>query len=167
MPARSEYYLDLAQFHPPQMGRVQHDVALTKATESDIGALAELMVEAYRGTIDYHGEGVEDSIAEVRGYFAGHSGGYPLAQLSRLAFRNDRLIAACLCAHWDQRGQPVVAYVMTTASAKRQGLARFLLVSVLGLLQSAGHGGVHAVITDGNEASERLFRQAGFNRLAV
>ena len=167
MPTRSEYYLDLAQWHPRTYKGLEIDAELKPVANSDIDALADLMLDAYHGTIDYDDEGIEDAIAEVQAYFDGERGGPPLPEFSRLAFRNDHLIAACLSARWDQREQPIIAYIMTRASEKRRGLARYLLTLVLSQLQNAGHSGVCAVITDGNAASERLFLGAGFRRLAA
>lgn len=85
MPTRSEYYLDLAQWHPQIYKGLEIDAELKPVAKSDIDALADLMLDAYRGTIDYDDEGIEDAVAEVQAYFDGERGGLPLAEFSRLA----------------------------------------------------------------------------------
>ena len=60
----------------------------------------------------------------------------------------------------------MIAYIMTKSSEKRRGLARYLLTSVLSRMRNAGHSEVRAVITEGNTASERLFRDAGSKKIA-
>lgn len=167
MPARNEYGLDLAQSPLRVSDVLEIDAELRPMAKSDIDIVADLMLDAYQGTADYHDEGIEDAILEVQAYLDGERGGPPLADCSRLAFRNGRLISACLCARWDQRGQPIIAYIMTRAAEKRRGLARYLLKVVLSQMRDAGHSGVRAVITEGNVASERLFLGAGFKRIGA
>lgn len=124
------------------------------------------MIDAYPGTVDFDDETIEDAINEIQAYLDGERGGVPLLQFSRLALREDTLLSACLVAEWEQRQQPIVAYIMTRANSKNQGVARYLLTSVLRLLQDAGRTSVGAVITEGNTASERLFMSLGFERVA-
>jgi len=167
MPTRNEYILDLALWHPRTDKGLGVEAELKPVTDSDVEALADLMLDAYRGTIDYDDEGIEDATAEVQAYLDGERAGPPLAEFSGLAFSNDQLISACLSAAWNERGRPIIAYVMTRASVKRRGLARHLLTVVLGQMRNAGHSEVRAVITEGNAPSERLFLGAGFSRLGT
>lgn len=167
MAKRFEYRLDLGEAGIEAPLPVFPGIQLKPALISDGDALAALMIDAYRGTIDYDDETIEDALDEIHAYMDGQRGGAPLLSVSRLAFRRDELISACLVAEWDDRSQPIIAYVMTRADAKRQGLARNLLITVLILLSEAGHSEVRAVITDGNTASERLFKNLGFERVTT
>ena len=162
MPPRSLYHLDFSEeyLYPELIS--SPELTLRRPSVDDIEAIAGLMLDAYLGTIDYHGETIEDALEEVHAYFEGRSGGTALTEVSQLAFRDGQLIAACLCNEWRERGQPLVAFVMTSASEKRAGLAKLLLTESLHLMHSAGHDGVYAVITNGNIASERLFGRLGF-----
>ncbi|MEX2029565.1 MAG: GNAT family N-acetyltransferase [Anaerolineales bacterium] len=166
MTNRHEYRLSLGFPDLARSTGIEPDILLRAARSSDKNALAELMIDAYPGTVDFDDETIEDAINEIQAYLDGERGGVPLLQFSRLALREDTLLSACLVAEWEQRQQPIVAYIMTRANSKNQGVARYLLTSVLRLLQDAGRTSVGAVITEGNTASERLFMSLGFERVA-
>ena len=161
MPHRYEYFLDLS-IAVPKPRPLDPKFLMKCVSISDADDLAAMMLDAYRGTIDYQGEDIEDARQEILGYFCGKSGGTDLRELSRVISQDDRPISACLSAKSDQRKYPLVAYSMTRNSYKGMGLARYLLATVLHELKSAGHLGVMAVITEGNIPSERLFGSAGF-----
>jgi hypothetical protein len=77
MTRRHEYSLTLSDFnqpHPPMMGT---HLQLRAGQPADANALAELMLDAYRGTIDYDDETLEDAMGEVQAYLAGERGGQP------------------------------------------------------------------------------------------
>ncbi len=166
MPARNLYHLELTEDRPQSELAASAGLRLRQPSEDDVGAISELMLDAYQGTIDYHGETLEDAVEEVQAYFEGRSGGAALTELSRLAFQDDQLVAACLCNQWSENGQPLVAFVMTRAAAKNQGFASLVLSEALDDLASAGHKHVYAVITNGNVPSERLFYKKGFSQVS-
>ncbi len=61
---------------------------------------------------------------------------------------------------------PIIAYIMTSAEMKRQGLARSLLITTLRGLRDLEYTEAQAEITDGNAPAEQLFIQTGFERVA-
>jgi RimJ/RimL family protein N-acetyltransferase len=130
-------------------------------TCSDLDLLAELMLDAYTGTIDYDGETVADAQREIEDYFARH----PLLHHSLVYAEHEAIRCACLVSYVEDRGTPLVAYVMTAQHWKRQGLARRALSGTLCSLSNARYDRVLATITEGNTASERLFAGMGFRRL--
>lgn len=161
-----EYRLQLASLRP-----INNQPSLSNATmripvNSDTQALADLMFDSYRGTIDYHGETLDDAIDEVQAYFAGQRGGAPQPHCSWLCFDQETLVAACLVVFWDEQKLPLIAYVMTRAEWKSKGLGSAVLQQALYSLTEHGHREVRAVITEGNTPSERIFRRAGFERIA-
>jgi hypothetical protein len=119
-------------------------------------ALAELMLDAYRGTIDYEGEGMAEAVAEVDGYLADHA----LLERSVVLLSDDEIMSACLVSRVEDR--TVVGYVMTSAANKERGLATLATAVALGSLQRAGTTLVDAWITEGNVPSERIFLGLGF-----
>jgi RimJ/RimL family protein N-acetyltransferase len=166
MANRYEYWLDLADFQPLDPRVAESEFIVRPPQPADSEALAELMIAAYRGTIDYDGETLQDALGEIQAYLAGERGGQPLLGLSRLALMDDQLAAACLVAEWQAKNQPIITYVMTHAEWKNRQLARRLLQEVLQALHSQDYQAVWAVITDGNIPSERLFFRMGFQRAA-
>jgi RimJ/RimL family protein N-acetyltransferase len=167
MPERFEYFLDLSDFDQYSSSMTVPDRQLRAAQPPDTQALAELMLDAYRGTIDYDHETLDDAISEVQAYLAGERGGQPLLSVSRLAFEGSVLVSACLAGDWHERQCPVIAYVMTRAEWKNLGVGQQVLCAVLQALREQGHRKVWAVITEGNIPSERLFGRLGFQRASI
>ncbi len=160
-----EYFLKLSDFRSLSLSEATESLVLRPAQLTDMPALAELMIDAYRGTIDYDGETVEDALDEVEAYLAGERGGRPLLEESRLAFAGDDLVGACLTGLWDERQSTLITYIMTRAEWKGQGVAGYLLGAVLQALKEKGYLEVRAAITVGNVPSERLFARMGFQKV--
>ena len=114
------------------------DVQLRPARPSDERTLAELMLDAYRGTIDCDDETTVEAIAEIEPYLRGERGGAPMLDVSRLAISEEILVSACLVTEWDERHQPLIAYVMNKANSKNHGLARQVLSAVMNELKAGG-----------------------------
>jgi RimJ/RimL family protein N-acetyltransferase len=154
-PPRHEYVLRLGTRHearPPDDG-TRH------ATPDDHEPLAQLMLDAYDGTIDYDGETIVEARDEVRRYLDGA----PLLDCSWVRIEDGEPVSAVLVG-WSTRDCPIVSYVMTTPAWKGQGLAADLLARALASLSGLGHQDVVAWVTEGNTPSERLLARAGFGR---
>jgi len=165
MSKRYEYTLRFPDFAPSKASRVDDELELRPVQTADAPAIADLMIDAYRGTIDYDGETLEDALAEVHAFLAGERGGQPWLTISCLAFVDDRLVGACLVGEWSERQLPLIAYVLVRADWKRRGVGRQMLSSVLNILKEKGFLEVRAVITEGNKPSENLFQQMGFQKI--
>lgn len=122
---------------------------------ADADGLAQLMLDAYNGTIDYDGESIEDARIEIEEFFSSE----PILECSRVVDTGGELAAATLVSLWD--GTPLVAYVMTRSSSKGRGLAREVLVAAIDCLARTSNPQVQAFITEGNTPSERLFASLG------
>lgn len=130
-------------------------------TTDDVAGLAELMLNAYVGTIDYDGESLEDAIEEVSAFFRNHN---PLFSHSLTVEVGDRLGSAVLVSLQDD--EPFIGYVMTWRDLKRTGLARVVSAASLGGLAAAGYKRAVFYITDGNRPSEALFSSLGAVEIA-
>ncbi len=128
-------------------------------TDRDIEDLGRLMYRAYVGTIDYQGETLEDSIAEVRKTYAGEYGPFD-AEHSCVAERAGQLVSATLVTHWQSR--PFVAFTMTDPAFARQGLGRATLQRAMWLLHADGESELRLVVTVANEAARRLYESLAF-----
>ncbi len=156
---RHAYFLSLDRFVPAaKPGPIKH---IRSPLAADREMLAELMLNAYRGTLDDDGETIDDARQEIETYFSGGSG-IPLLANSRLVEEDGRIVSACLASLWQE--VPLIAYILTAGGNKRRGLARTLLRACLASLVQAGHQKVRAVITGGNVPSEKLFTLHGFQR---
>jgi putative acetyltransferase len=129
-------------------------------TEADSEALAVLMLNAYRGTIDADGsETIDDARTEVRGYFAANSGA-PLLEHSYVVSEGGRLVSAVLASRFE--GKPLLAYAMTAPSHKGRGLASALTHRALDSLRAAGDAQMHLWVTAGNADAEHIYERIGF-----
>ncbi len=161
---RTQYVLTLSDLTLPQPPTTNFPLTLRALYPTDSEAVAVLMLEAYRGTIDDSGETLADAHDEVHAYLVGQRGGPALLQESCLGFVNNQLVAACLVTQGETGQHPLIAYVMTHAAWKKQGIGRVILIATLQALTRRQHPAVYAVITQGNIPSERLFAGLGFRR---
>lgn len=130
---------------------------------ADAQAVATLMLDAYRGTIDDEGETPAETLEVVQQLFAGQYGTmlWNISEVTeRASTAGSRLVAATICTVWE--GRPFVAFSVTAPDCKRQGLARAGLVRAINRLAAAGDPVLRLVVTHGNEPAERLYSSLGF-----
>ena len=139
--------------------RVPEGAAMRKLQAADRNDLAQLMLDAYVGTIDYEGETLAEAIAEVDSWFAGS----PLVDHSWGAWEGDGLRSATLVM--EVQSEPFIAIVMTHPEVKRTGYGASVVQASIGSLRNAGHSRVVFYITEGNTASEALFAYFGAMRV--
>jgi RimJ/RimL family protein N-acetyltransferase len=164
MMKRYEYTLDLHKIKLRNTAVPAH-LTIRTPTDADTGALADLMMDAYPGTIDFDGtETWDDAWHEVDNFFQGSSG-QPLFGCSRLVLVGDTLVSACLVGLWAERQRPLLYYIMTAANWKGQGLARIALHQALQTTAAAGYTEILAFVTNGNTPSEKLLAKAGFKQV--
>ena len=142
-----------------QRREVDADPGVRPPTPADAPALAELMLAAYRGTIDDDGETPAETLDAVRQLFAGEYGTM-LWNISEVTLRGPRMVAATMCTVWE--GRPFVAFMVTAPDCKRQGLARAGLARVINRLAAAGDPLLRLVVTRGNVPAEGLYTSLGF-----
>ena len=136
----------------------QQPAAIRPVAATDYGAVAALMLDAYRGTIDDEGEGDAEAKAAIDHYFAN------IEWQHSCVLENDAgILAMSFVVTVD--GRRYIDPVATSAASKRRGHGRTAVLASLRSLASDGCDDVGAVITDGNVPSERLFRSLGFQRV--
>ncbi len=142
-----------------QRREVAADPGVRAPRPADAEAIAELMLAAYRGTIDDEGETPEETLELVRRLFAGEYG-VMLWNISEVTERDGRLAAAIICTVWE--GRPFLAFTVTAPAFKGQGLARAGLTRAINRLAAAGDPILRLVVTQGNTPAERLYASLGF-----
>lgn len=129
-------------------------------TRVDAEALAVLMDDAYRGTIDAEpGQDLDDARREIAATFAGDYG-TPMLEASVVAVEHDDLVSASVVTRFE--GSPFVAFTMTRASHKGRGLSRAVMTRTVRILADAGASHLDLVVTAGNEPAQRLSSSLGF-----
>ena len=164
MRRRFEYVFKLKNIRGSVIPDSLAEVTWRNPSEGDQQILADLMFASYFGTIDYDGETIEDALKEIESYYSGLSN--PLwLRYSWLVFFENELVCACLVGFWQKRNVPLIAYLMTAPHWKGKRLATAALLRSLQTLAENEYTEVHAVITEGNEPSEKIITRIGFKRL--
>ena len=152
---RYEYVVERRDYRPS--GRaLPEGFDIRPPTNEDRSELAELMMDAYVGTIDYDGETLEQAVEEVGGAFSAKA----LLDQSRVAEIDGVIESAVLVSLVDS--EAFIGYVMTRAAVKNRGHASALLDQSATAIWEAGYDRIRAWLTDGNTPSERIFLRAGF-----
>ena len=130
----------------------------------DAEALAVLMYSAYRDTVDDGGETMDVAHREVEKLLRGDFGQLD-APVSVVVERDARIASATIVTR-DRTsyatGEAFIAFSMTAPEWKRQGLARWALRHVIGLLRMRGEPRVHLLVTCLNTPAVRLYESLGF-----
>jgi predicted GNAT family acetyltransferase len=154
MTTRIKMKLVLKRFKPPK----SWDYRIISI--QDIPALGELMLTAYKGTIDYEGETVEDAISEIQNTLQGKYGLF-LNECSFL-IEGDTILSACLVVLSDHMKAPLLVYSMTCPTTQNQGMATFLIKQCCNALLAKGYHELYLVVTQGNAAAQHVYQKIGF-----
>ncbi len=128
--------------------------------DADRDALATVMLDAYRGTIDDEGESIGDALAAVDYYLDSAVREHSFVWTQCGAVCAFSLVVVVNDLHY-------IDPVVVAPDRKRQGLGREMVLLCLRSLARDGQSEVGATITDGNVPSERLFLGLGFARHGV
>ncbi len=128
-------------------------------TEQDRFELAQLLLDAYRGTVDQEGETIEQALAELDRTYGGEYGPF-MPEESRVVEREGKLVSAILLTRWQDR--PFIAYTVTHPQWQRQGLARSGLLSAMHAVRAGGDELLSLVVTLKNEKALSLYQSLGF-----
>jgi hypothetical protein len=167
MRERFEYVLNLQGWNKPVDKATLAGLSLRTPKINDQRALAELMLEAYRNTIDYEGETITEAVDEVQRYLAPSAINRALLEHSVLLTNGATLVSASLVMYWSSRNSPFIGYVISHPFWKRRGLAMRVVAESLCRLVGDGHREVRTVITKGNVPSEGLFLRLGFTNVST
>jgi ribosomal protein S18 acetylase RimI-like enzyme len=135
------------------------DVRCRNVERSDAAGLGELMLAAYRGTVDDEGETREDAVAEVERVLDGSYGPFR-SDASFVVEDDDGLLGASLVTIWESR--PLLLYLVVRPDAKRRGAGTALLVESGNALAADGHAELDLFVTEANEPAVNLYRKLGF-----
>lgn len=125
----------------------------------DAPALAALMLDAYRGTVDDEGETAEETLAEVNAMLEGKYGPW-LADASFVVELDGRLVAACVITLWSD--MPLVTQLFTHPDYTNRGLGKFLLTRSINALYDQGYEALVLYVTSGNASAEHVYATLGF-----
>jgi GNAT superfamily N-acetyltransferase len=143
---------------PERVGRSKPS-GVRRIRSGDEQGLAELMLEAYRGTADDEGATLEDALEETRATLSGRYGDL-LWEHSFLVQEDGEPLCAALVTSFE--GAPLLAFSMTRPSHKRQGLAGTLILQCARSLSDAGYEKFLLFVTEENLPARKLYEKLGF-----
>lgn len=126
--------------------------------DDDRRQLAELLLDAYRGTIDDEGEDLDDAFEAIDHYLE-----IIVRDHSIVVLGDDATIVAMSFVVIVE-DMHYIDPVAVASGHRGGGLGRAAVITSLQSLATSGVDQVGATITDGNEPSERLFTGLGFER---
>jgi ribosomal protein S18 acetylase RimI-like enzyme len=126
-------------------------------THSDYQSLGKLMLEAYKGTIDYEGESLEDSVTEIKGTLEGKYGVF--IESASYLIEN---VAAVIFTINGEENLPLLTFAMTHPSFKNKGMSKHLIRKGFNSLLSLGYKECFLVVTDGNQPAQSMYERMGF-----
>lgn len=130
-------------------------------THNDYQALGKLMLEAYKGTVDYDGESLEDSIGEIKGTLEGKYGTL-IGPASYIIEVNDVSAAAVIFTINEKEKLPLLTFAMTHPNFKNQGMSKHLIRKGLNSLLNLDYRECFLVVTDGNQPAQSMYEKMGF-----
>jgi len=143
----------------PTVATLAPGVTIAPIADADLPEVAHLMVDGYRGTIDFEGETDEEALDELQGAIGG-SNGQPLRDAWLLARTPDGTAASAICCiRW--LGMPFISYVFTAAAEKGRGYAGALIEHAAAALAAESETELALFVTVGNPA-RALYDRLGF-----
>ena len=137
----------------------EHSSALP-VSEFAVEQLAELMVDAYRGTTDW--EDGDDEIvaaAEIRATTSASYGQFNSDASGVITDSNGLPVSALFVSHLE--GLPTILFVYTAKSAAGEGHATTLIKRAAAVLAEQGHDEVVLYVSEENPA-RMLYQKLGF-----
>jgi GNAT superfamily N-acetyltransferase len=132
-----------------------------KISKDDAESLGHLMLEAFRGTIDYEGETLADSIAEVNGALNGKYGPF-LDQCSFLIEQDGEAVSAVMVTFFEEMTLPLLAFAMTHPDYQSKGMSSHLIERSINALLDEGYDEAYLVVTEGNSPAIHMAQKIGF-----
>lgn len=137
------------------------DFKISDFTECSLVDAAELMVAAYRGTIDWE-DGDDAAVAhqELENTLSGHYGKFQSA--ASLVVRNSSDTPISVIVSSLEGETPLILFLYTDPAYKGRGLASTLIQRSAVQLQKLGYERLALYVTEGNPAQE-LYEKLGFS----
>ena len=127
----------------------------------DAESLGHLMLEAFRGAIDYEGETLADSIAEVKDTLNGKYGTF-LDRCSFLIAKDSEAVSAVIVTFFEEVALPLLAFAMTHPDFRNQDMSSNLIKRSINALIDEGYDEAYLVVTEGNAPAIHMAEKIGF-----
>ena len=148
-----------AALHASEEPPLPSGLTIRPLRPTDAGRLATLMVVAYAGTVDDHGEPPSFAESEARRTLAGRYGEVQQNASLMAHTSNDESVGTTVVT-WD-RGHLLLAFALVAPEWRNQGLGTALIIRTANRLAAEGATEWTLAVTVGNPA-QRLYERLGF-----
>ena len=137
---------------------------LVPAEFSYLDAMADAFLDAYRDTVDYEGENLEQTLDEIRRVYKGCYG--PFMQDSSFLLIEEGMVRAgvLICLY---RDEPTITYTFTRKKDQRLGYATLLINRAAFELYKKGFHSLYLYVTVENTDALRLYESMGFIEVPI
>jgi len=125
----------------------------------DLHNLATVMLNSYRGTPDYEGEDIDDTLIALTETINGKYGAV-IRDASLVAYADNQIIAGLITVLED--AEPLVALVFTVPEYAGKGIASSLIAAAGERLGGLGYATMGLVVNVENDRAEKLYKHLGF-----
>lgn len=134
------------------------------ADEVSLEAIAEAMMDAYRDSVDYEGETLDDTLEELENVMSGYYGEF----ISEASFviMDKEVVQACvlICLY---RDEPTITYNFTRQSAQRMGYQTLLIGRAAEILYDKGYHSLYLYMHTENKGAYRLYQSLDFQEVPL
>ena len=112
--SREQYIMQRSRIRMKMVFKRQELAGSSKCrnvTEQDVNPLGTLMLESYRGTIDYEGEHLEDAVDEVHGTINGKYGKF-CRDCSFIIEQDGVVKSASMATNFEDIQNPLLAFIL-------------------------------------------------------
>ncbi|MBB6452049.1 GNAT superfamily N-acetyltransferase [Salirhabdus euzebyi] len=138
---------------------IKKDILSTNLTSVNTSMLGNLMYSAYKDTIDYEGETVEQFIKEIQATLNGKYGKL-LSDCSYMIELKNLPVATTIISLF--KGAPFVTYNVTHPEHHNKGFSTFLIKKSINSLVEQGYKELFLMVTEGNASAQHMYRKIGF-----
>ena len=157
--SRQHMCLNLSQINLSQIGCEGASDHIVRLESKVCDMFGELIYDAYKNTVDDHGESLDDAKKEARYTFDGGYGAV-LWDNSFGLIVDDRLISVSLVTFFND--EPLLAFVATKKEFQNRGFAELLVRESINSLCLSGHDLITLVVTKENIPAISLYNKLNF-----
>lgn len=137
---------------------------ILSAEQKYLKEIASCALDAYKDTVDYEGEDLDQTIEEVQRVYEGFYGPF-MKEASFIYLEDETVYAGLLTCLY--RGEPTITYTFTRKSRQRLGYATQLIGFACQRLYELGYHSLFLYVTTENLDALRLYESLGFQEVPL
>ena len=121
--------------------------------------MAFSMLDAYKDTVDYEGEDINDTKAEIENVINNGYGKF-MIEASFMIKKNNEVASVIVISLYENI--PTIIYVFTMKKYAKKGMASYLIKKSMQALYNLGYEKLQLFVTRDNNEAIRIYQKLGF-----